>query len=55
MDNSFGDDSGRLHVCLRLEHCHHALPYISKDLSADYSLLGWVLAGFVLAVAALIL
>lgn len=32
-----------------------ALPYISKDLSAGYSLLGWVLAGYVLAVAALVL
>jgi len=32
-----------------------ALPNISKDLSAGYSLLGWVLAGYVLAVAALVL
>jgi MFS family permease len=32
-----------------------ALPYISKGLSAGYSLLGWVLAGYVLAVAALVL
>lgn len=32
-----------------------ALPYISRDLSAGYSLLGWVLAGYVLAVAALVL
>ena len=32
-----------------------ALPYISKDLSAGYSLLGWVLAGYVLAAAALVL
>ncbi len=32
-----------------------ALPNIAKDLSAQYSLLGWVLAGYVLAVAALVL
>jgi EmrB/QacA subfamily drug resistance transporter len=32
-----------------------ALPNISKDLGAGYSLLGWVLAGYVLAVAALVL
>ncbi len=32
-----------------------ALPNIAKDLSAGYSLLGWVLAGYVLAVAALVL
>jgi EmrB/QacA subfamily drug resistance transporter len=32
-----------------------ALPYIAKGLSAGYSLLGWVLAGYVLAVAALVL
>lgn len=32
-----------------------ALPNISHDLSAGYSLLGWVLAGYVLAVAALVL
>jgi EmrB/QacA subfamily drug resistance transporter len=32
-----------------------ALPYVSRDLSAGYSLLGWVLAGYVLAVAALVL
>ena len=32
-----------------------ALPNISKDLSAGYSLLGWVLAGYILAVAALVL
>jgi EmrB/QacA subfamily drug resistance transporter len=32
-----------------------ALPYISRGLSAGYSLLGWVLAGYVLAVAALVL
>jgi EmrB/QacA subfamily drug resistance transporter len=32
-----------------------ALPNISRDLSAGYSLLGWVLAGYVLAVAALVL
>jgi EmrB/QacA subfamily drug resistance transporter len=32
-----------------------ALPNISKGLSAGYSLLGWVLAGYVLAVAALVL
>lgn len=32
-----------------------ALPYISKGLSAGYSLLGWVLAGYVLTVAALVL
>jgi EmrB/QacA subfamily drug resistance transporter len=31
-----------------------ALPYISRGLSAGYSLLGWVLAGYVLAVAALV-
>ena len=32
-----------------------ALPFISRDLQAGYSLLGWVLAGYVLAVAALVL
>jgi MFS family permease len=32
-----------------------ALPYISKSLNAGYSLLGWVLAGYVLATAALVL
>ncbi|MBI3859612.1 MAG: MFS transporter [Thaumarchaeota archaeon] len=32
-----------------------ALPYISKGLSAGYSLLGWVLAGYILAVASLVL
>jgi EmrB/QacA subfamily drug resistance transporter len=32
-----------------------ALPNIAKDLMADYSLLGWILAGYVLAVAALVL
>jgi MFS family permease len=32
-----------------------ALPYISKSLNAGYSLLGWVLAGYVLASAALVL
>jgi EmrB/QacA subfamily drug resistance transporter len=32
-----------------------ALPYISKGLNAGYSLLGWVLAGYVLAAAALVL
>src|ERR1700730_19136897 len=32
-----------------------ALPEISRALSAGYSLLGWVLAGYLLALAALIL